>query len=486
MNKREFKKFIMLLMVFVTMNYGVIFAAVELNITIPTIEESTIAPERDFYIIGDIVGTVEEGTKLTVQLFRLSDGVPVRRIYTDIKDHQAGLHINYDKLSYYGGDDRTPLLESLMPDLVYDGVDLATFQDQWRKAYYDDYNFTAVVHGGRYSQDINPFDEFGVPYEPLVQGAYRIVVTMEKDGLEVGRTEKVIDIDHTQEKTLFRFSPDEHVANVTADAAANNYRVYNDPYAGIWGPSDFITSLAGSDLFAEILPKWKFVDRIEYEEGRAHFYVYNISPTSASYNVEIGTIQLSNDIDNEARLVEYYYDIGEPSLPNGNIQSNFARFDLGDKLQVTRVDLPTTLSGDNVLIISDLNTMVSDLDVSDGVFIDDSQEFISINGVVTPIQNSSEDISYDTANSIFTINNKIEYVKYNVSYNDVNYTVDKPIGVTRTYSPGYDAYSLLEFKHDIDVANATIGDIITIEMEGYDTYNLPVAGSFETFYITVN
>lgn len=456
---------------------------VNLAITIPTSSESTIAPNRDFYVIGTINGAVPDDARLSVDLYKDGSNKPVREVYTQKKDYKDGLYVDYPGLSYYGGTDRTPLKNSCMPDLVYDPVNKSSFKDAWRKCYYNDSNFTALICGGEYRTDINLANEDGSPFQPLDAGQYTIQANLASlDGANIASVQKSIKIGYTEQKVLSRFSPDDHFNRIKEEAQKNNYRIYLDPFPGNWSPASFIQSLKDSNLYCEITPKWKLADSTEYKEGHANFYIYNDSTTSATYSVEIGMLQHLQAINNPSRLTCYYYNLGEPTLPNGNIQSGISPFEKNDHLQFTRADFEDTSAKDNVLDTSQLANTKSDLNVSDGIDVCPGQT-VSINGVVTPIQNEAKDITINSDNT-FTFKDRIASIAYEITSDNIDEKSTKSVGLTRIRN-GKNYYSDLEFKHDFKIDENFSGKDLSVTAYGLDSYGKVVAGTNKRFTIRV-
>lgn len=456
---------------------------VQLEITVPTVGQTVLAPDRDIYVIGDIEGDIPEDARVSVSLFKDGESEPVREVYATQKDNKDGLYIDYPLLSYYGGEDRSPLRDSMMPDLVYDPQHPDSFKDAWRKLYYNDENFTAVLSGGVYDTDLNLVDEHQRPLLPLSEGEYTLVAEARTaDGITLGKTEREITIGINDNVALFRFSPAEHYNKVIADAQLNHYNVLLDPLAGYWSPGDHIASLADSGIFAEILPRWRFNDLTEYRNNHAHFYAYNISATAATQTVEIGSLQAQNVIEQPDRFTRYYYDIGEPLLPNGHVEGQFKAFADSEFLALTRIDFQNGDSQDNLLVMDDLATVDSVLDLEQKVKVKANQTF-SLYGVVTPIQNAPEDIIAHSDNT-FTVNNRITTIEYVLTVDGISRKISKPVGLNRIMS-GASRPSIYEFKHDFMLDDSYRGKLVTVTTQAYDSYGQAVAGTEQQLVLKV-
>lgn len=442
----------------------------------------TIAPGRDFYVLGSIDGEVPENMLLIVSLYRDSDSKLVRRVFTDTKDNKDGLHYNYPEITLVGTSDIQLVRDSLMPDLVYDGSDLETFKDQFLKCYYDDHNFTATFNGGRYTFDVNPIDENGVPYEDIQEGEHTVVVeAFSTAGVSIGRNEFHVTIGITADKFMSRFSPSAHYENLLAFAEETGHTVYIDDFSGLFYDVPFLVNYP-QEMQIWINRKWQFMNGIEYEKGRVHFLIYNVSPTSTTWKVELATIQNTQGVDDPNRLVSYFYDIGDMNV--GGVIGKFEQFPLDERMHLYRVDYQTGNSQENYINTNDLLNIESDFDLSDGVTAL-TGEVISLYGVVKPIQVDPSDLIFDETQSEFTINNRISTVQYTFTGDNVLYSENRDVGLVRSFVGGSEYLSLLEFKHDFEVQEAWAGKEITVVMEAFDTHGNLIDGASNRFELNV-
>ncbi|MDR0707270.1 MAG: hypothetical protein LBF60_05260 [Treponema sp.] len=437
---------------------------ITLEITFPNYNK-TIAEFRDFYVIGNITGEIPNGAIFSVSLYRNSDSARVRHVFTGEKANKAGLYVDYPLLTYTGINDPALLYDSMMPDLVYDPSDANTFQDQWRKCYFDDYNFTTVFHGGEYTIDVNPYDENDNLYTPLASGEYTIVASLDMDtGENLGIASMIVTIGVNTDKAMTRFTPSDHGLKAITDALSKDYAVYIDPFPGLFNYEIGLVNFpVGLDL--RINRKWRYMDILEYREGKVYFYIYNVTPSSTTWSVETGTIMETQDIEDQNRLECIYYDIGD--LQVGLTESEFVVFAATDNLQLTRADFPSGTTADNYLVMSDLDDMQSDFDYTDGIS-GRQGEIVSFYGAVKPIQNTVNEIYFDEDNSVFQIENKIAAVQYNITGTGVSYSVTKDVGLTRLFDDGTEGTSLLEFKHDFELLGDWVDKSLTVSLSAYD------------------
>lgn len=449
-----------------------------LTIITPSDSETMIASGRSFYINGTLSNyTYAAGDKMTVQLLN-STGTAVRTVSTDV---YANPDLYVDKNSgmpnYFVDDaEFTP---SGMPDLVTDTP--GVFSNKGAiKCYFDGQQFNALIAGGSVPEGMtdvmNLVDENGNSYTPLSDGSYQVTVAISNDttGTVVAEAKKTITIGNTPNKILARFSPDSHFDSVNAFAQATGYRVYLDPFPGYWSPDD--------NPFCEIAPEWRAADALEYTAGTVHFIIYNVKPSSTTYSVELGQLQHMGDIENPNRLVNYYYTTGEPTPING-VNSQIQAFDAGDKLQMTRAEINAQTAEDGIYNQDNAKAGEYDFDLSDGIQADVG-ETISLYGVTAPIQIDDADIVFNGDNT-YTLNNKIKTIKYQLTADNTNETIEKTVTLNRL-SNGWDNPSELEFKHSLTITKAMAGKDINVRAEGYDAHGTLVPGTEEIFVISVD
>lgn len=135
---------------------------IKLKIVTPSDEQKQIAPYRDFYVLGNIEGTVPNTAKMQFELCEEGSGLTLQTLYADSKFSPEKINYNYSLLNYYGKD-RYDLAASMMPDLLYDPNNPLTFKEAWRKCCFSNRTFTGVFCGGSYDRDLELTDHFGKP-----------------------------------------------------------------------------------------------------------------------------------------------------------------------------------------------------------------------------------------------------------------------------------------------------------------------------------
>ncbi len=449
-------------------------------ITVPSVMESTICSGRDFYVQGSFSGMdLPEDAIVSVEVENALGDV-VRTVSNNIKGN-TNLNVNYEKLSYYNAADplRNDLLTSGMPDLIYDPVRgiADSFRDATIKCYYDNNSFCALIPGGQTATSIdngmNWVDGDGVPFTAFAAGSYTITVTVADNAQNpLGSATKAMTIGDTANKLLTRFSPATHLSAATAFANANSLRIYNDPFPGYWSKGS---------LFCEILPAWRAADATEYLSGMVHFLIYNVKASATTYAVEIGTLQSVKDI--ESRLASYYYDIGEPVLPDADqTAGTVTAFEQGDKLALTRAETVNTAGDDGVYNQDNPDVAAYDLDLADGVKAEVG-DTLALYGVTAPIQIDDADIVYKGDNA-YTLNNKIAKLSYDITVDGETTSFEKAVTLNRK-SGGWDNFSELEFRHLLAIDESMKGETVSVAVTGYDAHGAKVAGTDESFSIQV-
>ncbi len=450
-------------------------ADVQIQITAPSEAEKTIAPGRSFYVMGtfDNGEQLQDNDEVAVEILD-SAKKTVRRISSTIMDNH-NMYIEYPGLSYYG-DNKNELLDVGMPDLIWDGKDENTFHDGDRKLFYNSKEFAALIPGGNGEIDdgMNLLDSNGKAYDTLPKGEYTVHVTIKRNGKQLGTAQQNLTIGVSDGKILSRFSPKEHMDKVQVFAKQNDYRVYLDKFPGYWSKGD---------IFCEILPSWRAADATEYVEGQVHFVIYNVKESSATYSVELAELEKKRLIDDQDGIHYYYYDYGEVTLPDDNkTESEIVPFETGDKLQLVRAETIITDTKDNVYLQDDPQAVTYDLNLKDGALAEPG-ETLAIYGVTAPIQIDEKDI-VDQGDNSYQLKNRIKTIVYKISGDGMEREYEKEVNLDRV-SGEWDNYSIFEFKHDIPIENEMSGKKLRVELIGKDCYGAEIAGSEETFDITV-
>lgn len=443
----------------------------------PSKEQYTICPLRDFYVAGDIDKgvSVPDHARLAVTV-NAKDGTLMREVYTDIKNNQEGMWVDYPNIMIEGN--REAFRASLMPDLVYDPQRLRSFEDTWIKACYTDEHYTGVVYGGSYKQDINPVDQFGNTLRPLPEGDYDLRVSLKDDRQTLASLNVQITIGVVPKKVLSRFSPDLHFEKVKAYAAEHAYVAFTDPFPGYWNTDMFFPDW-GTNYEAEIEKRWALADRQEYIGGMTYFFDYNVSAGSTSYRVELGQLAEDRVLENPGSITYCYYDIGEPLIVQGGktYEGKFIQKDLTrmPPLVFTRIDFWNEHAKENYIDPEILRTSQSEFDLS-STFELEPGETIWLNGLCQVIQ--PEEVTFHPETESYTMGNRIAKVRYQVKSSSsgiTKYTFTKDIpGLTRVFDNGSSSVSILEFRHAFSVSDSLRGEELYVTAQALDTFGNPV------------
>lgn len=441
-----------------------------LTLMYPSENMLKISPLCDFYVIGDISDTVEvpDNALLTVSVTN-KDGDLVRQVYTNIKDNQEGMNVDYPGIDITG--DREAFRASLMPDLVYAPANPESFNDTWIKAYYTDEHYTSLIYGGSYHQDINPVDQFGQTLHPIPEGDYNLSVTLTSGDETIASLSVQITIGVIQRKAITRFSPDFYKKYVQEYCAQRGIVVFNDPYPGYWNTKGFMPDW-GSDYTGEILDRWVLVDRQGYIGGMTCLFDYNISKSSTSYRVELGQLGYDRVLDDRDSIAYYYYDIGEPFIKqHGKVyEGTFVRKNLENMNPVmfTRADHSTVETPENFISPAILENTTSEFDLGN-LFTVYPGETVSLNGVCRVIQ--PETVTFLPETQSFELGNRIAGIRYTIKNADgsLREVIEKEVpGLQREFEDGSASTSILEFRHNFDVTEDMRGYHIRIFAEALD------------------
>ncbi len=449
-----------------------------LTLTYPSENQMTINPLCDFYVIGNIDDSVSipDDALLTVQMVD-SEGTILREIYTDIKNNQSGMYVDYPGIEITGS--REAFRSSLMPDLVYDPSDPSSFDNTWIKACYSDEHYTCVVYGGSYRQDINPLDQFGKTLEPLPEGDYELSVTFASHDETIASLETQITIGVVAKKVLARFSPSSYLRAVKEYAAENGLTVYADPFPGYWNTQDLMPEW-GVNYLGVIEPRWVLADRQGYIGGMTYFFDYNITASSTSYRVELGQLAYDRTLNNRNNITYCYYNIGEPQIIQDGITYNghFVTVDLDnmDSVRFTRADCSFDETQENHISPEILANSKSQFDL-DERFLVSPGEIVSLNGICKVIQ--PENVTFVPDTESFIMGNKVAGIRYTIKYatGETYMTMDKPVsGLVREFENGTTSISILEFRHNFTVEEDMRGNDMRIVAEALDEDGEVVGG----------
>lgn len=451
--------------------------AAAISITCPSVQQSTLAPTRDFYVIGVISRDDPASVRpldIRVDLYRLTGGRKlVRTVWSRVG--ASGLTeenvISEDfasKNPFVNNYPKTPDWKWIAPDMTYDPIGKNSFGDPRKKAIvYDKYNFNswtgkytngdfyaAMVQGGVTKRFATNYDYLYGRNNDLKAGDYQLVVTAfsRKDGKDVTSADMKLHFGFTSDKILSRFSPNEHMKNVTDFAKTGGYYMLLDKFPGYW------------DSF-EVVSRWRPNDSVEYDGGTIRTILYNINSTCATQTVEIAYLAYKNML-RSGRVRFYRYDIGEPSVEIGSVKAfgKFVPMNGGNTFEITRAEYRPagTKLSDNACLAND-KAQRADFLAGYG-FSAKEDEVVSIYGVVLPLAAGAVRNEDET----YTMNNSVEKIRYEFfDGNTLAASFEKSVGLSRDGGKP----SIYEFRHDFTVPAGTAGKTLKLKMTALDRQN---------------
>jgi len=452
--------------------------ATKITVIEPSPNQRLIEAGRDFYVIGRIdregLSAAEMPVDIRVEVVRKGSSTIARTVQSHV-DSSSGttperdIMFNYKYKAPWCKVTRESLIKSPMPDLIYKSGRPDTFYDPSIKASVTEDRFAVLVQGGCTKKFETSYDQ---NYKEDLSGVYSAIVSATSGGRVLASETFTMDFGIVPDKLLSRFSPNDHMKAVTKFSADGNFRVYKDLFAGYW-PTD-------SGIY-EIPPRWRMNDSQEYNDGRVHTVIYNISEGScATQDVEIAYLSHIGRLGSDA-MHFYYYDIGEPVIKyrdsGGDTlekQGRIVEFERGAKLAFTRAEFGPGNDSPRVM----------DLNVYDSVTAD-RDKTLTLCGAVTPIQTSDSDVACNP-DATYTTKNKISSIHY--EFRDgiagVMMTADRPVGIIRNIN-GRKLPSVYEFSHDFSLPASLAGHILTVHAAGYDSHGAKVKDSDNYFYLRV-
>ena len=479
-----------------------------LHLSVPSEGECLLAATRDLYVLGTLDrqgrSPSQEPLDLRVRLFRLGEAAALRTVTASVDatglTPRGAVRVDYlkdlaaRKLGNLYAPSDDPVLRCPPPDLLGDPSVPGSLEDPRNKGVVTEHTFAALLQGG-------VTGDFDTAYRrvlsrDLEEGTYRLLVeALDRSGSVAASADRILRLGTVPDKVLARFSPPEHLAAVTAFAAARGYRIYRDPFPGYWdcgSPSSPEPLRGEAPYFAEILPRWRANDALEYRGGRVHGVIYNISPGSTSQAVEIGSLAATGRL--ETAFIPYHYDIGEVALSADRGDGVPVRrvgvlvpFASGDRLVLTRAEI----RGDGITPLPESDGICSpdetvprvDWTVSDGVQAR-ARQMVSLFGVVPPIQPASGDVRALPDGS-YGVDNRIAVLRTRVFDGDrLVLSRDLAIGLVRLRG-GRVLPSLYEFRKDLSLPVSLDGRVLQVRLEGLDARGNRVAGTEESFPLRV-
>ncbi len=493
--------------------------AVSVTLLQPSAAESTLAPTRDFLVLGRLDDRKDKIYNVKIEVVR-SDGTVVRTVVSDVDASGATppskVNRNYsftgqnndsgDKqgfLSLRGQADAAgawnALLKDPPPDLV--GASRKEFLDPSNKAVVNAKGeFAALVLGG-----VTKNLDTSYPYAgDLTEGSYKLRVSaLDKSGKVAASAETALEFAPSP-MVFGRFSPTAsdgfpHKENLAAFARENKLKIMYDFFPGYW---------SRDKVFHEIKARWRVNDLVEYLYAPvSKGVIYNVNDGSATQNVEIGGMLYHNyfqDGDPDHKVFLYRYDVGDTNL-------SYERQD-GSTAAVTGTLVPFDKDGDrqprssgydqlifsraerrgagadtseNVLDLTGAAAPSSGLDigVGDGVYVKPGQT-LSLYGVAAPL--STDQVAANPDGS-YSVRSRLSKIVYSITKPDgTQLSTTRDVSLKRIYAPSWESPSLYEFKNDFGADLLDQKGKYDIVAQGYTSQGTPAADSSQRFKVVVS
>lgn len=479
----------------------------------PSDTESTLAPLRDFMVVGKLVD-ISEPTDVKIELF--NDKKQLVRSMKSQVDVSTGsidenkIETKYKNGKYYKEDNYAALKNNPPPDLVYgDGSEMNNPAN--KIVVNRNKQFAATILGGvSKAFDTDYKDAVFGEYKDLQAGTYELKITAidTRTQKEVAKCSKKIKF-APSEMVFARFSPTKqegypHKEAMMDFAVKNQMRVLLDAIPGYWSQSKTEKS---SEVFYEIPTRWRVNDLQEYLAAKnIHGVIYNITSSSTSQSLEIGGLVKAHYLEDEMpnhHVYLYRYDIGEPELSykaeDGTVKTVVGKivpFDGTKKakdykqLMIARVEMSDASSQttENVYWPLQLEKAI-DFDTTDGVTAKLGQ-IVSLMGVVTPIKTDEVEVvtQGDIKESVlnYVVKNRIQDIAYTITAPDGTTTnLVKYVSLKRQYFVNKSSTSIYEFKHDFGGELLKQKGVYIVQAQGMDCHGVAVDRATQSFKITV-
>ncbi len=408
-------------------------SSVSLNITQPSLSETTYAEMRDFYVYGYFQNS---GDPANVRVTLLDDaGQTVRTVLSAVNDAGVTPAESVDMSGIDNSWGTILAVEKITsPGGIANGTNKLLVNT-------DPGYYLAFVQGGATKEISGSYTDSGTRYPAdLTMGEYTIVVEVldpatnepmlfkNTDTSEiVGRVSRNIMFGLTN-TSLGMFTPEENKNNVAEYAALHNLRMYVD-----WFPGFF--QLPDGSAGYRIPAYWQANNAVEVVNNlpgtkvdnaaaaNNTMLIYNIGSTSTTYQLELAAIVQYHLVDSP-NTVFRYYDIGESSMiwtdeDTGEtmmLAGTSRPFPRDSRVIYTRADSSSSEIPANT--VSRLPNFTKTVDTTPYAVTVTQGEYLAFYGVTRPIASSLTFVSplrYDIDNQIST---------YVYSGGDTEYTFD--------------------------------------------------------------
>ena len=478
------------------------YAANDLVITQPSVNETLFAEMRDFYVYGIFPNSpLATPGDVEIELFPRSSctfsspvqctGSPLRQIESHVDPvtgttNQSCLNLTFVNGVTVGG--------GYVPDIV-ENPDGSNFTDPNDKVVVTDGYYAGLVLGGvTKTYNTTYKDSSGATLQDLTAGDYTILVSGLTRSLSGQVTSENITFGITNTALGTNRPPDNKNARINY-AIQHGLRTYFDAFPGYFsdGGSNWSNFVARAypnngievvnDLSGTVL------DTIAVANNT--MFLYNINSASTTYSVELAPI-LKYNLQDSANTTFLYYSNGEPYLTYNdttgtprNIASTILPFTGTNRLALTRVEVraPLPTSYENLYDPNDTTQQTVYTDLSGGVTLNQGQEFI-VFGVTKPIASAVTTTQYPYW---YSISNRTSLIAYTIkdSGGSTLLTASHDVNLSRYFSPGSTTRYNSLFEFGSEFTTLSTPGTYQVSLVGMDISGNTVPGTSASFSVTV-
>lgn len=418
----------------------------------PSNQEPQIAPGRGVKVSGILAGSVPEDAVVRVSLID-SNGTEVRYAQAEKKGCGNVTNTWYTGPFYQLNPSRTfDEIAYTAPELVVSDIStMAGAKDATIKCVYTDETFSALItsatdvaHGLPIDDYFNLTDHDGNPYTALPSGHYTVKTTVTNSkGQLCGSEETGLDIGIHKKGVIVHENNDLFVPW----ANENNVAVLIDLLPGMLGPTYNYTCMGLS---------WS-AEYAEYICAPIYIMNYHLYAGGVAQSCEIGNmLQAMGEMDNTARRLIYYYDIGEPKV--GNQDGTMVLMDETEhKMEVCRLDEVTADAVNGVYLMDGSQTVSNVLSAADGKWHVKAASTWAVMGVTAPYQLEADEIVESS---------KYAFINFTNGLTTMLYTIEGPNGTQEVRLPS-------------GIIRRKSGEDTSKKVASYEFYNILPAGIFQ-------
>ena len=473
-----------------------------LVITQPSVNETSFAEMRDFYVYGVFPSSpLATPGDVKIELFPRSSctfsspvnciGPSLRQIQSHVDPVSGTTNQSCLDFSFVNG---VTVKGGYVPDIVIN-PDGSGLTDPNNKVVVTDRYYAGLVLGGvTKTYNTTYKDSSGTTLQDLTAGDYTILVTGLSDTLTGQVVAENITFGITNTALGTNRPPDNKNARINY-AIQHNLRTYFDAFPGYFSDggsnwSNFVVR-AYANNGIEVVNDLSGTTLDTIAVANNTMFMYNINSASTTYSVELAPI-LRYNLQESPNTTFLYYSNGEPFLKyvdttgtSRNIASTITPFTGTDRLALTRVEVraPPPSSYENLYDPNDTAQQTVYTDLSGGVTITQGQEFI-VFGVTKPIASAVTTTSYPYWYSISNRTSQIAYTITNSSGGTV-LTASHDVNLSRYFTPGSTTRFNSLFEFGSEFATLTTTGTYQVSLTGMDTLGNTVPGTSASFSVTV-